>query len=175
ALVFPSIVSDVALEKVRKAETSTITVRGSPPPLLSVAAHTARSATMTTTDPSRFFVARISALVASVTLNWLHASFSSVVVTDIDFREDPRPVMAVRDVPGGLKLIVQMLPAAPSTSGDNYGHMADAVLVCDPDGQIIGGTGLTIRPLDYPEHALSVQDCDDHVNEVLLIRLGIEI
>jgi hypothetical protein len=36
AFVFLSIVIDVALENVPKAETSTITVRGSPAPLLSV-------------------------------------------------------------------------------------------------------------------------------------------
>src|ERR1700745_4060298 len=68
-LVFPSIVSDAALENVPKAEISTITVRGSPPPLLSVVACTARSATMMTTDPSPFFVARISALDVSVAIN----------------------------------------------------------------------------------------------------------
>src|SRR5437762_9274755 len=69
AFVFRSIVIDVAPENVPKAETSTITVRGSPVPLLSVDACTARSTTITTTDPSLFFVPRISALDVSVTAN----------------------------------------------------------------------------------------------------------
>jgi hypothetical protein len=67
ALVFASIVIVVALENAPSADTSTITVRGSPAPLLSVDACTARSTIITTTDPSLFFVARISALDVSVT------------------------------------------------------------------------------------------------------------
>src|SRR5258707_13067053 len=69
AFVFASIVIDVAPENVPKAETSTIAVRGSPVPLMSVDACTARSTTITLTDPCPFFDPRIPALDVSVTIN----------------------------------------------------------------------------------------------------------
>src|SRR5215472_5708296 len=69
AFVLASTVTDVAPENVPKAETSTITVRGSPAPLLSVGACTAWSTIISTTDRSLFFVARTSTLDVSVTDN----------------------------------------------------------------------------------------------------------
>src|ERR1035441_7515606 len=55
ALVDASIVSTLAELKIPSPDTSTITVRGAPAPLLSVDEATAWSSTITVTDPSAFF------------------------------------------------------------------------------------------------------------------------
>jgi hypothetical protein len=69
ALVAASIVSKLAELKLPSPDTSTTTVRGEPLPLLSVGEATARSSTITTTDPSAFSVARVSTVVVSVADN----------------------------------------------------------------------------------------------------------
>ena len=69
ASVWASMVNFVADENLPSAEISTITVRGSPGPLLSLGLCTARSAAITTTDPSLFRVARISTVEVSVALS----------------------------------------------------------------------------------------------------------
>jgi hypothetical protein len=68
-LVDASIVSMLAELKFPSPDKSTITVRGAPVPLLSVAEATAWSSTITITDPSAFFVASVSTVVVSVAVN----------------------------------------------------------------------------------------------------------
>jgi hypothetical protein len=55
--------------KLPSPDKSTTTVRADPLPLLSVGEATARSSTITTTDPSAFSVANVSTVVESVAVN----------------------------------------------------------------------------------------------------------
>jgi hypothetical protein len=66
ALLAALMLSKLAELKFPRLETSTITVRGAPLPLLSVGKATAWSSTITVTNPSAFFVASVSTVVVSV-------------------------------------------------------------------------------------------------------------
>ena len=69
ALLAALMLSKLAELKFPRLETSTITVRAAPLPLLSVGEATAWSSNITVTEPSAFFVASVSTVVESVADN----------------------------------------------------------------------------------------------------------